>query len=106
MLALLTLAAVTAVLDPPPVMTGNCSPTRVHFTGHITSDIAGKVTYTWMRPNKPAGQAFTVNFEKPGSVPVSYDLMIRKPEEGFVMLRVVLPQQSDSARVQYRVTCK
>jgi hypothetical protein len=105
-LSLLTLAAVTAILDPAPVVTGNCNPTRVHFTGHITSDIAGKVTYTWLRANKPAGQTLTVNFEKPGSAPVSYDVMIRKPEEGFVMLRVVLPQQSDSARVKYHVTCK
>jgi hypothetical protein len=39
-------------------------------------------------------------------VPVSYDVMIRKPEDGSVMLRVVLPQQSDSARVQFHVTCK
>ncbi|HXA49511.1 MAG TPA: hypothetical protein VNV86_04365 [Candidatus Acidoferrum sp.] len=106
MLPLLTLAAVTAVLDPVPVMTGNCNPTRVHFTGHIASDIAGKVTYTWLRANKPAGQTLTVNFDKPGSVPVSYDLMIRKPEDGSVMLRVVLPQQNDSARVKFHVTCK
>jgi hypothetical protein len=105
-LYLLTMAAVTAVLDPVPAVTGNCNPTRVHFTGRISSEIAGKVTYTWLRLNKPAGQALTVNFDKPGSVPVTYDLLIRKPEEGEVLLRVVLPQQHDSARVKYRVTCK
>lgn len=99
------LFAVSAVLDPTPAVTGNCSPTRVHFNGHIRSDAPGSVTYTWLRSNQPAGRTFTVKFEQPGSLPVSYDLLVRKAESGTVMLRVVFPQQADSDKVKYRATC-
>jgi len=102
----LLLAAVTASLDPSPSLSGNCNPTRVHFTGHINSDTPGKVTYTWVRINQPAARTITVDFEKPGSVPVSFDILLRKPEQGAVILRVVFPQQNDSARVKYQVACK
>ena len=98
--------AVTALLDPAPTFTGNCNPTRVHFTGHITSDAPAQVTYTWVRLNAPAGRTFTVTFDKPGTVPVTLDLLLRKSEEGAVSLRVVLPQPVESAKVKYHVTCK
>ena len=106
MVPILLLAAVTAVLDPTPTLTGDCNPTRVHFTGHIASDTAGQVTFAWIRLNHPVGRTLTLNFEKPGSLPVSYDLLIRKSEEGSVMLRVLLPAQHDSPKVKFRVDCK
>jgi hypothetical protein len=102
----LLLAAVTASLDPSPSLSGNCNPTRVHFTGHITSNTPGKFTYTWVRTDHPASRTITVDFEKPGSAPVSFDILVRKAEKGAVMLRVVFPQQNDSAQVKYQVTCK
>jgi len=100
------LFAVSAALDPAPAVTGNCNPTRVHFSGHIRSDTAGAVTYTWLRSSQAAGRTFTVRFDEAGSVPVSYDVLLRKAESGTVVLRVVFPQQSDSAKVQYHVMCK
>ncbi len=106
MFPLIVLAAVAAVLDPNPAITGKCNPTRVHFTGRITSDAPAKITYTWVRLNHPAAPAQTVDLDKPGSAPVSYDLFLRKSEDGAVMLRIVLPREADSARVRYRVTCK
>lgn len=106
MLPLAILFAVTAVLDPAPTVTGNCSPTRVHFNGHIRSDAPGSVTYTWLRSNQAAGRTFTLKFEQPGSLPVSYDLLVRKAESGSVMLRVVFPHQVDSAKVKYQATCR
>ncbi|MBS1854495.1 MAG: hypothetical protein JST11_03945 [Acidobacteria bacterium] len=106
MLPLIALAAITAVLDPNPVITGNCNPTRVHFTGRIASGAAAKITYTWIRLNHPAGPAQTLELAKPGSAPVSYDLFIRKSEDGAVTLRILLPGEIDSAKVRYRVTCK
>jgi hypothetical protein len=96
----------TAVLDPAPILTGNCNPTRVHFTGHIASDAPGQVTYTWVRLNAPVGRTFTLTFDKAGTLPVTLDLLIRKPEEGAVTLRIVLPQPAESAKVKYRVACK
>jgi len=98
--------AVTAILDPAPTLTGNCNPTRVHFTGRISSDAPGQVTYTWVRVNAPAGRTITANFEKPGPLPVTLDLLIRKPEEGAVTLRMVLASAAESAKVKYRVVCK
>jgi hypothetical protein len=103
---LFLLAAVSAVLDPSPALSGNCNPTRVHFTGRITTDGPARVTYTWVRPNHPAGHTLTVDFDKAGTVPVTYDVMVRKAESGNVTLRVILPVQSDSAKVTYKVSCK
>jgi hypothetical protein len=34
---LLAALSVTAALDDPPRITGNCHPSRVHFTGRITA---------------------------------------------------------------------
>jgi hypothetical protein len=98
--------AVIAAIDPAPAVTGNCSPSRVHFTGHLTSDGPAKVTYTWVRVNQPTGRTMTLEFPKAGTLPVSYDLLLRKSEEGWVMLRVILPQQADSAKATFRVSCK
>ena len=106
MVATLVLAAVTAVLDPSPAVSGNCSPTRVHFSGRIQSDSPGRVTYTWVRFNYPAGRTFTLDFDKPGVLPVTFDLLLRKPEAGIVQLRIVLPQSGESEKVHYRVTCQ
>jgi hypothetical protein len=96
---------VSLTLDSPPAITGSCNPTRVHFTGHITSDAPGKVTYTWVRPNHPAGRTETLTFTTAGTLPVTYDVLIRKSEQGWVMLRIVLPQQTDSAKIPFRVKC-
>ena len=98
--------AISALLDPAPTLSGSCNPTRVHFTGRISSDAPGQVTYTWVRVNSPAGRTFTATFDKPGTLPVTLDLMIRKSEEGAVTLRIVLPQPTESAKVKYRVGCK
>src|SRR3954452_6860039 len=96
--------ALTVTLNSPPAVTGNCNPTRVHFTGQIASDAPGKVTYTWVRPNQPDGRTFTLEFTKPGALPVSYDLLLRKGEDGWVMLRAILPDKADSARVKFATT--
>jgi hypothetical protein len=106
MMSLVVAAALAAILDPSPTLTGNCNPTRVRFTGHITADAPVKVTYTWVRMNYPSGRTFTLDFSKAGSLPVSYDLLLRKREEGAVMLRIVLPQPAESAKVKYKVACK
>ena len=96
--------ALSATLDAP-ILSGNCNPTRVHFMGHITSDVPAKVTYTWTRPNQPASRTFTLEFTQAGTLPISYDLFFGKAEDGWVMLRVLLPEKADSPRVKYQVKC-
>jgi hypothetical protein len=98
--------AITVALDPSPALSGNCAPTRVHFTGHIASDGPAKVTYTWVRVNQPPGRTYTLDFPQAATLPVTYDLLVRKSEQGWVALRVILPQQKDSAKVQFEVKCK
>jgi len=98
--------AIAVALTAPPAISGNCNPTRVHFTGSISSDAPAKVTYTWIRPNTPAARTYTLDFPKAGTLPVTYDLLLRKHEQGWVMLRVILPEKTDSAKVKYQVECK
>jgi hypothetical protein len=102
----LALAAITATLDPSPQLTGNCNPTRVHFTGHISSDAPVKVTYTWVRMNYPAGRTFAVDFNQPGTAAVSFDILLRKAEKGAVILKVVFPTTVESSKIEYQVKCK
>ena len=98
--------AIAVALAAPPTVTGNCNPTRVHFTGSITSDSPAKITYTWVRANQPVSRPYTLDFPKAGTLPITYDLLLRKSEQGWVMLRVILPQQTESAKIKYQVDCK
>ena len=98
--------AIAVALTAPPAITGNCNPTRVHFTGTITSDAPAKVTYTWVRPNQPPGRTYTLDFSQAGSLPVTYDILLRKREQGWVALRVIWPEKAESAKVKYQVECK
>ena len=89
-----------------PEITGNCKPTRVHFTAQITSDAAGPVRYTWVRSDKPSSNTFTLNFTAPGSLPVTYDWMLNKATEGWVVLQIISPEEKHSERARFRVSCR
>jgi hypothetical protein len=91
---LLTALAVKPTVDRPPVITGNCNPARVHFTGHISADAAGPVKYTWVRSDKPSTATFTLDFPKPGSLPVTYDWLL-----------IVSPETANSGKVRFEVKC-
>jgi hypothetical protein len=97
--------AIAVALTAPPAISGNCNPTRVHFTGTITSDSPTRVTYTWVRPNQPS-RTYTLDFPKAGTLPVTYDVLLRKRDQGWVMLRVILPEKVESDKVKYQVECK
>jgi|SRR5215470_13825088 len=97
--------AIKAVLSPAQI-TGNCAPSRVHFTGRISSDSAGPVRYTWVRSDKPSSNTFTLQFDKPGSLPVTYDWLLKGPADGWVVLQVASPEKVHSEKVRFEVTCK
>ena len=103
---LAALLAIKAILASPPAIAGNCNPTRVHFTGRISSDAAGRVRYTWARRDKPSNNTFTLQFDKPGSLPVTYDWLLNGPAEGWVVLQVLSPEKVHSAKVRFAVNCK
>src|SRR3989442_1424754 len=90
---LLAALAIKAALSAPPEITGNCKPSRVHFIGRISNDSTGPVRYTWIRSDKPSSNTFTLQFEKPGSAPVTYDWLLKSPGEGWVILEVISPEK-------------
>lgn len=99
------ICAVKATLSAPAVTAGNCNPARVHFTGRISNDAAGPVRYTWVRSDKPSSNTFIVDFDKPGSRPVTYDWLLKGPAEGWVVLQVVSPEKTHSSKMRFTVTC-
>lgn len=92
-------------LDAPPTITGNCSPTRVHFTGRINGTGPGEATFEWVRSDHAASQPHTLRFTKAGPLPVTYDWMLRKGYSGWVALRVLSPIQIESRKVEFQVNC-
>ena len=102
---LIAALALKAVIDQPPAITGNCHPARVHFTGHIESDRAGLVKYSWARSDKPSTATFTLNFTRPGSLPVTYDWLLKGPADGWVVLAVIAPNAANSGKVRFQVKC-
>jgi hypothetical protein len=105
-LLLLAALAVKPTLDRPPAITGNCHPARVHFTGHIAADAPGPVKYTWVRSDKPSTATFTLSFITPGSLPVTYDWLLKGPADGWVVLQVIAPERANSGMVRFHVKCK
>ena len=106
LLLLLAALAIKPTLDHPPAITGNCHPARVHFTGHIAADAPGPVKYTCVRREKPSTAAFTLNFTAPGSLPVTYDWLLKGPADGWVVLQVIAPEPANSGMVRFHVKCK
>ena len=102
---LLAAFALKPTLDHPPAITGNCNPARVHFTGHIRADAPGPVKYTWVRSDKPSTATFTLNFTAPGSLPVTYDWLLKGPAHGWVVLQVISPEAANSGMVRFQVKC-
>jgi hypothetical protein len=102
---LLAAFALKPTLDHPPAITGNCNPARVHFTGHIRADAPGPVKYTWVRSDKPSTATFTLSFTGPGSLPVTYDWLLKGPAHGWVVLQVVSPEAANSGMVHFQVKC-
>jgi hypothetical protein len=103
---LLVALAVKPTLDHPPSITGNCNPARVHFTGRIGATAPGLVKYTWVRSDKPSTATFTLNFTQPGSLPVTYDWLLKGPADGWVVLHVISPEDTNSGMVRFQVKCK
>ena len=93
-------------LDSPPAVTGNCNPSRVHFTAHITSDTPGKVTYVWRRSDKGASATQTLDFAKPGALPVSYDWLLKRSINGWVSLKIITPVEVESRKANFEVKCR
>jgi|SRR5215467_327965 len=105
-MTLFALGLAVKVALAAPVITGNCNPTRVHFTGTIRSDAPGPVRYTWVRSDKPSSNTLTLEFAKPGESAVTYDWLFREAGEGWVVLQVLSPVKTRSEKARFAVNCK
>jgi hypothetical protein len=47
-----------------------------------------------------------MNFTAPGSLPVSYDWMLKGPAEGWVVLQVISPEKVNSGKIRFELKCK
>jgi hypothetical protein len=103
---LLAAISVKAVVDDPPRITGNCHPARVHFTGRITASAPGPVRYAWVRSDQPSTRTFVLNFDKPATLPVTYDWLLRGPADGWVVLQIISPDRTHSDKLHFHVACK
>jgi len=97
---------VDVTIESRPTITGNCNPTRVHFAAHLTATGPGKVTYVWLRSDKGASAVETLEFNKAGPLPVSYDWLVRARSSGWVSLKVLTPAPRQSRRVSFEVFCR
>jgi hypothetical protein len=97
---------VEITLDSPATITGNCNPSRVHFTGHIIASAPGKITYVWLRSDKGASSAQTLEFTRPGPLPVGYDWLLRRTTNGWVALKVLTPTPLESGKAGFELICR
>lgn len=97
---------VDVTLDSPPVITGNCSPTRVHFVARLTATAPGTATFVWLRSDKGASAVQSLEFRKAGPLPVSYDWLVKRGMSGWVSLKVLTPEPQTSRKVSFEVICK
>jgi hypothetical protein len=117
-LSLLTLVilliALTANSQPPfkvgiavdePAISGNCHPTRVHFTGRINATAPGEVQYQWVRSDHADVPVRTLRFTRPGPVPVSFDWSLSRSANGWVALKILYPNRIESRHAQFSVAC-
>jgi len=92
-------------LDPQPQITGNCHPTRVHFSGRINATAPGEATYQWVRSDNAQTPVHTLRFDKPGPLPITFDWNLSGNFSGWAAFRVLSPNQGESKKVQFQVNC-
>lgn len=92
-------------VDPAPVISGNCKPSRIHFTGRLRASAPGQVIYTWTRSDKAASPTQTLTFEKSGSIAVTYDWLFKGTGKGWAALKILSPAQAESRKAEFQVNC-
>lgn len=96
-------AATTAV--DSPAFAGAC-PKRLTFSGTITSNDAGTITFKWERSDGSATPTETLTFPNATSLTTVNVWEIPATASGWQRLRVVTPNDLTSAAVTFSVTCQ
>ena len=103
----LRVTAVSLKADDARV-SGPC-PLTVNFTGHITANRPGTVTYTFTRSDGATAPSYTLEFEQAGTQTVSttWTLGGEKLNEyqGWQTLKILLPNSTESSRADFFIRC-
>ncbi len=99
--------AVTVAAPNPVTFTGPC-PTKVIFSGHITTDGPGKVTYVWVDSDGNVSQPNSITFDVAGTQEVVTNWTLGtngKTIAAWELLRVTSPNGMDSSHADFTLTC-
>jgi hypothetical protein len=88
---------------------GKC-PHRFTFTGVITVEGEGDVTYRWVRSDGVAGPTETLHFDGPGSLPVTYTWDLGASGQTYdnywARLEILSPESLFSNKAIFSLTCR
>jgi hypothetical protein len=84
-------------------------PHKFVFTGSITVNRAGTVRYTWLRNDGASSKTFRLDFDGPGTKPVTYEWELGGAMGSYpnrwVQLKVLAPNSLLSSRALFTLTC-
>jgi hypothetical protein len=85
---------------------GSCSPKKtVNFSGSITVNAAGTVTYRWEKSDGSSTASQNLNFSGAGSQTVTDTWDLTAKNSGWEKLHVLTPNDVTSNQANYSVTC-
>lgn len=93
-----------AVSVNPPSYSGDC-PGNFVFTGVITANGPGAVTYQWERSDGAASTEQTLNFSAAGSQNVTSEWSLFADASGWERLHILSPIDLTSAQASFTMTC-
>ena len=85
-----------------------CSPDKTHaFSGDITVNMAGTVSYRWVKSEGPVGDTKTKVFSGPGTLPVEQDNWILNSPSytGWDRIDILSPNSTSSNQANFTHTC-
>jgi len=90
----------------PPAYAGPC-PVTLRFSGRISAvGGSGTVSYRFLRSDGASAPVSAVTFASPGSKDVETTWMLGQSYEGWQALKILDPQEKESERAVFRVTCQ
>jgi hypothetical protein len=110
---LLSAGAITAqprvsvpTIDNPPMTYGNCKAMRIHYTARINATGPMDVTYQWVLSDKTRNTPTQVlHFVRSGPLIINYEWNVSGRASGWILLKILSPQQVESQPVPFATNC-
>ena len=104
-----SLPSMTATLTGTPESYQGMCPVEIRFKGAINTTRPGRVHYKFIRSDGAYAPTEPASFDTSGAREVSTTWTVGTAEqsryEGWMMLKVVYPNEIESTRVRFKVTC-